>query len=162
MAIQLERAGRGDFLLLERSDSLGGTWRDNHYPGCACDIPAHLYSFSFAPNPDWSSAYAPQAEIRAYIERCAARYRLADRIRFSAEVTEAELDESAARWKLTAADGRQFVADAVVAAVGGLSRPLVPRLPGLERFAGRTWHSAAWDHDAPLDGKTVAVIGTGA
>ncbi|HTE54795.1 MAG TPA: NAD(P)/FAD-dependent oxidoreductase [Kofleriaceae bacterium] len=162
MAIQLERSGRADFLLLERSDTLGGTWRDNHYPGCACDVPAHLYSFSFAPNPDWSSAYAPQPEIRAYVERCAARYRLADRIRYGADVTTARLDEARAEWTITTADGRVFVADAVVAAVGGLSRPMVPRLPGLERFAGRTWHSAAWDHDAPLDGKTVAVVGTGA
>jgi cation diffusion facilitator CzcD-associated flavoprotein CzcO len=162
MAIQLERAGRRDFILLERSDSIGGTWRDNHYPGCACDVPAHLYSFSFAPNPDWSSAYAPQAEIRAYIERCAERYRLGDRIRFGADVTAAELDESSATWTVSTADGRRFVAGVVVAAVGGLSRPRVPRLPGLERFTGRTWHSAAWDHGAPLDGKTVAVVGTGA
>jgi len=162
MAIQLERAGKGDFLLLEKSDSIGGTWRDNHYPGCACDVPAHLYSYSFEPNPDWSSVYAPQAEIRAYIERCAARHDLGRRVRFSADVVSAELDESRACWTLTAADGRVFVADAVVAAVGGLSRPLVPRLPGLERFAGRTWHSASWDHQAPLDGKAVAVIGTGA
>jgi cation diffusion facilitator CzcD-associated flavoprotein CzcO len=162
MAIQLERAGRPDFLLLERSDQLGGTWRDNHYPGCACDVPAHLYSFSFAPNPDWSSAYAPQGEIRAYIERCAERFGLLERIRYGAHVARAELDESRALWTLTTADGRAFQADVVVAAVGGLSRPMVPRLPGLERFAGRTWHSAAWDHAAPLDGKTVAVIGTGA
>ena len=162
MAIQLQKAGRRDFLLLERSDSIGGTWRDNHYPGCACDVPAHLYSFSFEPNPDWSSAYAPQAEIRAYIERCAARHDLAGRVRFSAEVTAAELDEARACWRLSTADGRVFVADVVVSAAGGLSRPLVPRLPGLERFAGRTWHSAAWDHGAPLDGKAVAVVGTGA
>jgi cation diffusion facilitator CzcD-associated flavoprotein CzcO len=162
MAIQLERSGRPDFLLLERSDSIGGTWRDNHYPGCACDVPAHLYSFSFEPNPDWSSAYAPQAEIRAYIERVAARRDLVRRIRFSAEVIRAELDEARACWALETADGRTFVADVVVSAVGGLSRPAVPRLPGLERFAGRTWHSAQWDHDAPIDGQVVAVVGTGA
>jgi cation diffusion facilitator CzcD-associated flavoprotein CzcO len=162
MAIRLEQADRGDFLLLEQSDAIGGTWRDNHYPGCACDVPAHLYSFSFAPNPDWSSVYAPQAEIRAYIERCAARYQLAGRVRFSAQVISAELDEARACWTLSTSDGRVFIADAVVAAVGGLSRPLTPRLPGLERFAGRAWHSASWDHQAPLDGKAVAVIGTGA
>jgi len=161
-AIRLERAGARDFVLLERGTQLGGTWRDNDYPGCACDVPAHLYSFSFEPNPDWSSAYAPQAEIRAYIERCVARYGVGDRIRFSADVVAAELDEARAEWTLTCADGRTVVADFVVAAVGGLSRPFVPRLPGLERFAGRTWHSAAWDHGAPIDGKTVAVIGTGA
>jgi len=162
MAIQLQRAGRPDFLLFEKSDSIGGTWRDNHYPGCACDVPAHLYSYSFEPNPDWSSAYAPQPEIRAYIERVAARHDLARRVRFSTEVTAAELDEARACWTLTAADGGVFQADVVVAAVGGLSRPLVPRLPGLERFTGRTWHSATWDHGAPLDGEDVAVVGTGA
>lgn len=162
MAIQLERAGRPDFVVLEKGGSLGGTWRDNHYPGCACDVPAHLYSYSFAPNPDWSSAYAPQAEIRAYMERCAARFGIGERIRYRAEVIRAELDEARAEWTVTAADGRAFVADVVVAAVGGLSRPMVPRLPGLERFAGRTWHSAAWDHAAPLDGRRVAVVGTGA
>jgi len=162
MAIQLQRSGRPDFLLFERSGSIGGTWRDNHYPGCACDVPAHLYSFSFEPNPDWSSAYAPQAEIRAYIERVAARHDLARRIRFSAEVVRAELDEARACWTLATSDGRVFIADVVVSAVGGLSRPSVPRLPGLERFAGRTWHSARWDHGAPLDGEVVGVIGTGA
>jgi cation diffusion facilitator CzcD-associated flavoprotein CzcO len=162
MAIQLQRAGRPDFLLLERSDSIGGTWRDNHYPGCACDVPAHLYSFSFEPNPDWSSAYASQGEIRAYIERVAARHDLTRRTRFSADVVGAELDEARARWTLRAADGRVFVADIVVAAVGGLSRPRVPELPGIERFAGRRWHSARWDHTAPIDGEDVAVIGTGA
>ena len=162
MAIKLREAGIDDFVILEKADAIGGTWRDNHYPGCACDVPAHLYSYSFAPNPDWSEAYAPQPEIRAYIERVAARYRLRPFVRFGAEVVAAELDESDATWTVRTADGRAFVADVVVAAGGGLSRPAVPELPGLPRFAGPTWHSATWNHDVPLAGKTVAVVGTGA
>lgn len=162
MAIKLQEAGIDDYVILERADAIGGTWRDNHYPGCACDVPAHLYSFSFFPNPDWSRTYAPQPEIRAYIERCAAHYQLHKKVRFSAEVNAAELDERAATWTVRTSDGRAFVGDFLVAAIGGLSRPTLPNIPGLERFAGRTWHSATWDHDAPLDGKTVAVIGTGA
>jgi cation diffusion facilitator CzcD-associated flavoprotein CzcO len=125
-------------------------------------VPAHLYSFSFFPNPDWSQTYAPQPEIRAYIERCAAHYQLHKKVRFSADVDAAELDERAGTWTVRTRDGRTFVGDVLVAAIGGLSRPLAPSIPGLERFAGRTWHSARWDHDAPLDGKSVAVIGTGA
>ena len=162
MAIKLREAGRDDFVVLEKAHAIGGTWRDNHYPGCACDVPAHLYSYSFAPNPDWSEAYAPQPEIRAYIERVAAQHGLRPFVRFGAEVVSAELDEHDATWTVRTADGRSFVADVVVAAGGGLSRPSTPRLPGLERFAGPTWHSAAWDHDVDLTGKTVAVVGTGA
>lgn len=162
MAAKLLEAGLTDFLLLEKADAVGGTWRDNHYPGCACDIPSHLYSFSFAPNPDWSSSYAPQAEIQAYLQGCVARWGLEARVRFGAEVARAELDERRAIWSVRTRDGRRFEAGAVVAALGGLSRPSVPKLPGLERFAGATWHSAAWDHTYPLAGKTVAVVGTGA
>jgi len=162
MAIQLREAGIDDFVVLERAGTIGGTWRDNHYPGCACDVPAHLYSYSFAPNPDWSSAFAPQPEIRAYIERCAARYGIDRFVRFGAEITGAELDESTATWTVRAADGRTWIADVVVAATGGLSRPAIPSLPGLDRFAGPTWHSAAWNHDVRLAGRTVAVVGTGA
>lgn len=162
MAIKLLEEGIDDFVMLERSGAIGGTWRDNHYPGCACDVPAHLYSFSFFPNTEWSTTYAPQPEIRAYMERCAAHYQLHKYVRFGADVTSAELDESAATWTVHTRDGRAFVGDFAVSAIGGLSRPLIPKLPGLDRFAGRTWHSARWDHDAPLDGANVAVIGTGA
>lgn len=162
MAAKLLEAGRDDFILLEKADAIGGTWRDNHYPGCACDIPAHLYSFSFEPNSEWSSAYAPQPEIRAYMERCASKWQLHRKTRFGAEVVRADLDERAATWTVRTKDGRRFEADALVAGLGGLSRPAIPQLPGLDAFAGRTWHSAQWDHDAPLDGAKVAVIGTGA
>lgn len=162
MAIRLREMGIDDFVLLERAGAIGGTWRDNHYPGCACDVPSHLYSYSFAPNPSWSRAFSPQPEIRAYIERVASEHGIHRFVRFHAEVTGAELDEPSATWTVRTADGRTFVGDVVVAATGGLSRPSVPRLPGLERFGGATWHSASWDHDFPLDGKTVAVVGTGA
>jgi cation diffusion facilitator CzcD-associated flavoprotein CzcO len=162
MAIRLKQAGIHDLVLLEKADAIGGTWRDNHYPGAACDVPAHLYSFSFAPNPDWSCAYAPQPEIRAYMERCADQLGVRPHVRLRAQVTSAELDERRAIWTVRCADGRVYVADIVVAATGGLSRPLVPTLPGLDRFTGRTWHSARWDHDYDLGGKTVAVVGTGA
>lgn len=162
MAIKLLEAGVDDFVILERADAIGGTWRDNHYPGCACDVPAHLYSFSFFPNPDWSTTYAPQPEIRAYMERCATRYQLHRKVRFGAAVERAELDETRATWTVTTRDGRRFVGDVLVSAIGGLSNPSIPALRGRERFTGPTWHSAAWRHDVPLAGKRVAVIGTGA
>ena len=160
-AIKLREAGL-DFVVLEKGDAIGGTWRDNDYPGCACDVPAHLYSYSFAPNPDWSCAFAPQAEIRAYIERCADRWLIRPNVRFGAAVRSAVLDEDTATWEVACVDGRRFVADVVFAATGGLSRPLIPALPGLDRFAGPSWHSAAWRHDVPLAGKRVAAVGTGA
>ncbi len=162
MAAKLLEAGIDDFILLEKADAIGGTWRDNHYPGCACDIPAHLYSFSFAPNAEWTSAYAPQPEIRAYLERCASDWQLHQKVRFGAHVERADLDQRGATWTVRTTDGRRFQADALVAALGGLSRPSIPKLPGLERFAGPTWHSAQWDHRTPIAGKRVAVIGTGA
>lgn len=162
MAAALRRRGDADFVVLEKADAIGGTWRDNHYPGCQCDVPSHLYSYSFAPKADWSAAYAPQPEIRAYIEACADRLDLRRHLRLGAEVREARFDEATATWTVRCADGRAFVGDVAVVATGGLSRPLTPRLPGLDTFAGRTWHSAAWDHDAPLAGQRVAAIGTGA
>ena len=127
MAAKLLEAGIDDFILLEKADAIGGTWRDNHYPGCACDIPAHLYSFSFAPNAEWSSAYAPQPEIRAYLERCASDWQLHRKVRFGAHVEWAELDERRATWTVRTRDGRRFEARALVAGLGGLSRPSIPR-----------------------------------
>ena len=162
MAIKLSEAGFDDLVVLEQADAIGGTWRDNHYPGCACDVPSHLYSYSFAPNPGWSRAFAPQAEIRAYIERCADRYQVRRRVRLGAEVVSAVYDEAEATWTVACAGGRRFVADVVVAAAGGLSRPAVPEVPGLSQFRGATWHSARWDHGVDLTGKRVAVVGTGA
>jgi cation diffusion facilitator CzcD-associated flavoprotein CzcO len=162
MAIALEGQGRSDYEVFERADSLGGTWRDNHYPGCACDVPTPLYSFSFAPNPDWSYLYARHDEIRAYLENCADEFGVRDRIQFNNGVATAAWDDDAGRWNLTLDDGSKRTARVVVAGIGGLNRPVLPDIPGLEDFSGPVMHSAAWDHSVDLAGKRVAVIGTGA
>jgi cation diffusion facilitator CzcD-associated flavoprotein CzcO len=161
MAIRLDRAGLRDYVVLERADDLGGTWRDNSYPGCRCDVPSHLYSFSFAPNPDWSEAFSPRAEIWAYLRDCAERFGVLPRIRFGAEVLAATWRADPGHWLIETSRGA-LTADALVAASGGLSEPAVPRLPGLAGFAGTAFHSARWDHGHDLTGRRVAVIGTGA
>jgi cation diffusion facilitator CzcD-associated flavoprotein CzcO len=160
-AIGLKRSGRHDFVLLERADALGGTWRDNSYPGCACDVPSHLYSFSFAPNPDWTRSFSPQPEIEAYLQRTAREYGVLPHVRFGAELLGARWDEAAQRWHLQTARG-DLDAELLVLGTGGLSDPAVPAIPGLETFAGTTFHSATWDHEHDLRGERVAVIGTGA
>ncbi|TJY62285.1 NAD(P)/FAD-dependent oxidoreductase [Sinimarinibacterium sp. CAU 1509] len=162
MAIALKKAGFQSFTLLERAASVGGTWRDNHYPGCACDVQSHLYSFSFEQNPTWSRMFARQPEIKAYLENCADKYGLLPHIQFNADVTTARYDEAAQRWTVTTRDGRSFEAAIVVSGMGGLSNPAFPDLPGIGQFTGKTFHSAEWDHDYDLRGKRVAVIGTGA
>ena len=162
MAILLRRAGITDFVVLEKAARVGGTWRENSYPGAACDIPSHLYSFSFEQNPEWTRAFSPQAEILAYLERCATRYEVRPHIRFGAEVRAAAWDEAAARWTLRCADGRVFVARAFVLGNGALHLPAFPDIPGLASFAGKSFHSAQWDHGHDLTGRDVAVIGTGA
>jgi cation diffusion facilitator CzcD-associated flavoprotein CzcO len=159
-AVTLDEAGRRDFVVLEKDASLGGTWRDNTYPGCACDVQSHLYSFSFAPNPNWTRLFARQPEIRAYLEDIADRYRLRDRIRFGATVTGAEWD--GARWTVRLADGGTVRARAVIWGTGPLHEPSIPEMEGLDRFTGTVFHSARWDHDHDLSGRRVAVIGTGA
>ena len=162
MAIQLEKEKRRSYVVLERADDVGGTWRDNHYPGCACDVPSHLYSFSFEPNPDWSRTYAPQAEILAYLRRCADKYGVRPRIRFRSTVERAELDERAGLWRVRLEGGETVTARHLVLGIGALSRPARPSIAGLETFAGRTFHSAEWDHACDLGGRSVAVVGTGA
>ncbi|MGB4072817.1 flavin-containing monooxygenase [Pseudomonas sp.] len=162
MAIQLQKAGIEDFLLLEKAAEVGGTWRDNSYPGAACDVPSHLYSFSFELKTDWSRKYAPQAEIHAYMLHCVAKYQLRSRIRFNAEVASAAFDEAAALWRVTLSNGEVLSADALISACGQLNQPAYPALPGIERFAGEAFHSARWQHEVDLNGKRVAVIGTGA
>ncbi len=162
MAIRLREAGRTDFAILEKASGLGGTWRDNTYPGCACDIPSRLYSYSFAPDGDWSRRYAPQPEILAYIEDVARRHDIHRFTRFDTSVEKITWDETSRHWTLEASDGRSFKARAVVSAVGGIHIPHVPDLPGLDDFAGPSFHTARWDHDLDLAGKRVAVIGTGA
>jgi cation diffusion facilitator CzcD-associated flavoprotein CzcO len=161
MAIRLRRAGIEDFVVLERADEIGGTWRDNTYPGCQCDIPSALYSFSFAPNPDWTRFYPLQSEIRDYLRRCARDFGVMPYIRFGCDVSGAAWDEDAHRWRLETSQGA-VTADVLVGGMGGLSEPSIPEIPGLDGFEGTMFHSAEWDHDHDLSGERVAVIGTGA
>ena len=161
MAIRLKQEGIHDFVVLEKADGVGGTWRDNTYPGCQCDIPSALYSFSFAPNPDWTRFYPLQSEIRDYLRRCARDFGLTPYIRFGHELLGAAWDDQASRWRLETSDG-SVTADVLVSGMGGLSHPSVPELPGLDRFEGTAFHSARWDHGHDLTGERVAVIGTGA
>ena len=160
-AIKLREAGFDDFVILERAGALGGTWRANTYPGCACDVPSHLYSFSFALNPDWSRFFAPQEEILAYLERVAHESGVDERIVYGAEVTSARWEDADQRWHIDTPAG-SYVARAVVSASGPLSEPSYPDIPGLDGFQGKRFHSAEWDHEHDLDGERVAVIGTGA
>ena len=162
MAIQLKRDGRDDFVVLEKADDVGGTWRDNTYPGCACDIQSHMYSFSFEQNPEWTRSFSPQPEIWDYLRRVTDRYGLRRHIRFGTEVTGARWDADENRWHVTTAAGDEYVARFLVAGIGGLHIPNVPELPGIENFAGPAFHSARWDHSYDLAGKRVAVVGTGA
>ena len=161
LAVRLKQAGMHDFVLLERASDVGGTWRDNTYPGCQCDIPSHLYSFSFAPNPDWSRLFPIQPEIQEYLRGVARDFDVLPHIRFDHEVTGAEWDEDAALWRIATSQG-SVTAHIVVTGQGGLSEPSIPDLPGLDRFEGPAFHSAEWDHEHSLDGERVAVIGTGA
>src|SRR3954471_12596770 len=162
MAIQLKRDGRDDFVVLEKADDVGGTWRDNTYPGCACDIQSHMYSFSFEQNPDWTRSFSPQPEIWDYLRRVTETYDLRRHIRFGTEVTGARWDADERRWHVTTEAGDEYVARFVVSGIGGLHIPNVPALPGIENFAGAAFHSARWDHSVDLTGKRVAVVGTGA
>jgi cation diffusion facilitator CzcD-associated flavoprotein CzcO len=159
-AAMLKRAGYEDVTVFERGERVGGVWHHNTYPGAACDIPSHLYEFSFAPNPRWSRRYAPQAEIQAYLEEIASRYGVRDRIRTSTEVLSARWDESRDTWVLETTAGRHE-ASVLLTACGQLSVPTVPPIPGLDSFAGPAFHTARWRHDVDLAGKRVAVIGTG-
>jgi len=160
-AIRLVQRGEHDFLVFERAADVGGTWWANTYPGCQCDIPSHLYSFSFAPNPNWTRTYPKQPELRDYLRATAEKFGLYDRIRFNTEVIDASWDEAASLWRISTSQG-DYTADVVVAAPGPLSEPSIPDLPGIEDFQGTIFHTARWDHDHDLRGKRVAVVGTGA
>jgi cyclohexanone monooxygenase len=160
-AIKLAQAGRSDFLVIERGSTVGGTWRDNTYPGAACDVPSHLYSYSFELNPYWSRSFSPQREIQSYLERTADKYAVRDKHLFDTTVTEARWDADDAIWRVSTTAGN-FTADVLVAAVGSLAEPALPDIAGIETFEGEIFHSARWNHDANLAGKRVAVIGTGA
>lgn len=152
------KLGHTDFVVLEKAGEVGGTWRDNTYPGCACDVPSALYSYSFAPNPDWSRAFAGQAEILEYLRRIAAEYGVTERTRFGVEVRRAQWDDTTQRWRIETSDG-EYQAKVLVGGTGPWHEPLVP---DLGTFDGPSFHSSRWDHDVDLDGKRVAVIGTGA
>jgi len=162
MAVQLDRSGIGPWVMLERDSEIGGTWRDNTYPGCACDIPSPLYSFSFAPNPNWSRLYAHHDEIQRYLLEVVDTHRLRPHVRLGREVVCARYDDDVRLWTVTTANGETYRARVVVSGMGPLSVPARPNVPGLDAFEGRQFHSATWDHDADLSGKRVAVIGTGA
>jgi cation diffusion facilitator CzcD-associated flavoprotein CzcO len=161
LAIRLQQTGRDDFVVFERAADLGGTWRDNTYPGCQCDVPSRLYSFSFAPKADWSRTYAPRAEIQQYLLEVADRFKIRRFIRFSHEVRDARWDEPTQRWHIETSQG-SWTADIIVGAHGGLSAPSYPEIPGLENFGGAVFHTARWDSEHDFTGERVAILGTGA
>ncbi|MGI8559771.1 MAG: flavin-containing monooxygenase [Solirubrobacteraceae bacterium] len=161
MAIGLLEEGERDFVILERGDDVGGAWRENTYPGCQCDVPSHLYSLSFAPNPNWSRTYSRQEEIWEYMRDLAARHGLYEKIRFGHEACGAQWDSERQRWTIETTQG-SFTAKVLVGAMGPLDEPALPQIPGIEKFAGTSFHSARWDHEKDLSGERVAVIGTGA
>jgi cation diffusion facilitator CzcD-associated flavoprotein CzcO len=162
MAIQLKRAGIHSFTIFEKEGGIGGVWRDNTYPGAGCDVPSPLYSFSFEPGYRWSRRFAPQPEILEYLWHCVKKYDLLEHIRFDTEIAGAAFDEPRGLWVLTTTDGESLEAGVLITACGQLSRPAYPDLPGLSSFIGKQFHSARWDHEYDLAGKSVAVIGTGA
>ena len=159
MGAKLRRAGIESFTIYEKADRLGGTWRDNTYPGLQCDVPSLLYQFSFDPNPDWSLTFSPGGEICGYLESVADRHGLRSHIRFGAEVVDARFEQG--RWRVRTADGEQAEADFLVSASGVLHHPRYPSIAGLDEFEGACFHSARWDHDVELRGKRIGVVGTG-
>jgi cation diffusion facilitator CzcD-associated flavoprotein CzcO len=160
-AIRLQEDGETDFVVVEKGTEVGGTWRDNTYPGAACDVPSQLYSFSFAPNPDWSMSFSPQPEIQAYLRKTAERSGTLDRFRFGTTVDAAAWDAATQRWNVRTSGG-DYTASTLIVGAGGLSEPRLPDIEGIEEFQGELFHSARWNHDVDLTGKRVAVIGTGA
>ncbi len=163
LGIRLKQAGIDDFVIYEKSDQLGGVWRDNTYPGVACDVPAHLYSYSFEPNPRWTRLFAPQKEILAYLEHCADKYGIRPHLRMGEGITAAAFDERSGTWDVETSKGNHVKARVVVSASGhALTKPILPDIPGAARFKGKIFHSARWDHSYSIEKKRVAVIGTGA
>ena len=161
-AVGLRQQGQEDFVILERRDRVGGVWRANTYPGIACDVPSHLYSFSFAPNPDWTRRFSPGSEIQAYLQGVADRFGVTPHIRLNADVERAAFDEGSGRWRLEVANGEVVEAEVLITACGQLSRAAIPPIPGLDRFKGPMFHSAHWDREFDPAGKRVAVVGAGA
>src|SRR5690348_12619402 len=161
MAIKLDEAGFSDFVVVDKGDDVGGTWRDNSYPGATCDVPSQLYSFSFAPNPDWSHSFSRQPEIQDYLRRVARESGVLDRFRFNVNFESAAWDAESDRWRIETSAG-PTTARMLVSAGGALSDPKMPEIDGIDRFAGQIFHSSQWNHDSELAGKRIAVIGTGA
>ncbi len=161
-ALRLRKAKRDSFVIFERAEEVGGTWRDNIYPGCACDVPSKLYSISFEPNPNWQRAYSPQGEILDYLKSVIRNNKIEDHIRYDSDMVNFEFVEEFGLWKLTDRKGRATNVRMLILALGPFNRPQIPEFPGLESFRGKTLHSARWDKDYDLKGKRVAVIGTGA
>ncbi len=161
-AIRLRQAGFEELTVFERGETVGGVWRANTYPGAACDVPSHLYSFSFAPGHHWSRRYAPQPEILTYLEQCARDFGITPHLRLGTEVTEARFDAERGRWTVVTDSGERAEFDLLVTACGQLTRPSIPSLPGIGDFEGPVFHSAEWDHDLDLTGRRLAVVGTGA
>ena len=162
MAVALKKFNIDDFVILEKGHDVGGVWRENTYPGAACDVPSHLYSFSFFPNPYWSRTFAPQSEIYTYLQNCAKAFQLAPQIKVNCEVCGASYDESAQHWQVFLKNGEIMYSQILVTAMGQLSLPALPKIEGKDHFLGPTFHSANWDHSIDLSSKRVAVIGTGA
>jgi cation diffusion facilitator CzcD-associated flavoprotein CzcO len=160
--IRLKQAGYEDFVILEQAPRVGGTWWHNSYPGCACDVPSHLYSFSFATQTDWPQPYGTQPEVHAYLEDCVERFGLTPHIMLETRVTAARWDDALAKWHVTTDGGETLTVDVLVGALGLFNLPVYPDIPGLDRFAGTVFHSARWNHDHDLAGEAVAVIGSAA
>ncbi len=162
MGVKLRAAGMTNFKIFEKTGGVSGTWSDNTYPGAACDVPSHLYCYSFEPNPSWSRAFSPQPEIQAYAERCVDKYGIRPHIQNHTEICLASFSEQKGAWLLTDSNGRNYRARCVVNGVGGLNQPYIPDIPGLDKFEGTWFHSARWNHEYDLTGKRVAVIGSAA
>ncbi len=158
--MRLRQAGIDDFVILERNAALGGTWFEHTYPGCQCDVPTHLYSYSFARNPSWSRLYPLQAEILEYLHDVADRYGVTPHVRLGCDMERCRWDERASAWRTRTSDG-ELVGDVLVSAIGGFAEPEFPRYPRVGSFTGTRFHSARWDHGHNLRGERVAVIGTG-
>ncbi len=161
MGIRLKQAGIDDFVIYERADELGGTWRDNTYPGCACDVPSHLYSFSFDLKKDWPRVYSSWEEIQDYLHLCAEKYGLTSHIKYGVTINNSRFDEDSGLWTLTAEAGDSYTANVIASGTGPLNKPFIPDIPGLNRYKGKTFHSSQWDHDFDCEGKTIAAIGNG-
>jgi len=160
--IRLKMKGDSSFVIFEKAEEIGGTWRDNTYPGCGCDIPSLLYSYSFEPNPKWSRAFSKQAEILEYMKSCAEKYQMYEHIQFNSKITKAQFNNETGRWTITEKNGQETTARVLISAVGPFNEAFIPKIKGINRFQGESFHSLHWNHKYDLTGKRVAVIGTGA